>query len=962
MHRYARACYAFTVAISILSAGSHAFAQNLPASTYNSVAKTAAVDGQPFGVFVTELPLPANLIVSNESEVPRVLVTEANGRVFYPVVTVRKEQVVPKRAERPRRIGRPGGLLDRVRSALQEKGKAREVPVALTISGLYRGKGALRISLQGDVKQTLEIEATQNADRGELLKLWWQSYVENASRQVAGKDFPALVHKYLTSMLAGRLNLPPVDLDATEEDEKKSSKPLETLALLAAIEPLREDILEDVLNGRIGGEKASLPLPAAPTWQPPLAGLAPGVELEIESLASRVPPECFYLRFGSFANFVWFQDIAQRYGGDFAQAVLLRGFNYEATAKLERMLAAKMTAMAKMFGGNFVGDLALVGSDLYMKEGAGIGMIFYAKSPQILKQTIESERRAVAKRNKDASFEELSIAGKKVVLLSTPDNRIRSFFVADGNYVCVTTSLNIVTRFLEVGQGAPSLAQSQHFRWARSWMPDANDYSVFAYFSPEFFQRLVSPQFQIELNRRLQAIAHLETAELATQAGIAEGLARQDLQSLQASGLLPESFDRRADGSQTLRFNDAWIDSARGARGCFAPIVDVPVEQVTRQEAEGYRATAEFYQEQWKQMDPMMFGVRRFAAADGTNRERVTLEGYIAPFQPKKYGWVAEMLAPPQRIEIQQPADDVASLMVQMSGTNGLLASGGDDYMMFAGVKDSRPPNLNSDLGILKTFFALKAIPAYLGAWPKPDLIEQLPLGLGISLAQPDFQGFSRMLGGLWRWQDNAFSLLSFDRGILESVVPQLEVRPAQDAAQVRLQVQEIQGTQLADWFNEIWYQRAWSSSRGNSQLLDVVHQQLKVPAADCMDVTERLLDVQLQCPLGGKYELVQAGKSGWWESDAWENTRLLQDGQVQKPEEYEAPWIDWYRGGRVHLTQGENSLAVVGELDLELKPLPIQASDVVPLPSLDFDVFSLPSKIFGGAADEKPETRRKSF
>ena len=74
------------------------------------------------------------------------------------------------------------------------------------------------------------------------------------------------------------------------------------------------------------------------------------------------------------------------------------------------------------------------------------------------------------------------------------------------------------------------------------------------------------------------------------------------------------------------------------------------------------------------------------------------------------------------------------------------------------------------------------------------------------------------------------------------------------------------------------------------------------------------------------------------------------------------ADFVDWYRGGRVHLTQGQNSLAVVGELDLELKPLPIQASDVVPLPTLDFDVFSLPSKIFGGGEAKEPKTRRKSF
>ncbi|MFN9904943.1 MAG: hypothetical protein ACK56F_02305, partial [bacterium] len=42
------------------------------------------------------------------------------------------------------------------------------------------------------------------------------------------------------------------------------------------------------------------------------------------------------------------------------------------------------------------------------------------------------------------------------------------------------------------------------------------DYDVFAYFSSEFFQNLVSPKYQIELKRRMRAIAALENAELAS--------------------------------------------------------------------------------------------------------------------------------------------------------------------------------------------------------------------------------------------------------------------------------------------------------------------------------------------------------------------------------------------------------------------------------------------------------------
>ncbi len=51
----------------------------------------------------------------------------------------------------------------------------------------------------------------------------------------------------------------------------------------------------------------------------------------------------------------------------------------------------------------------------------------------------------------------------------------------------------------------------------------------FAYFSPEFFHQLVGPKYQIELRRRLESIAHLEIAEVASAAAQAEGVPQDDV-------------------------------------------------------------------------------------------------------------------------------------------------------------------------------------------------------------------------------------------------------------------------------------------------------------------------------------------------------------------------------------------------------------------------------------------------
>ncbi len=921
-----------------------------------------AMTGEPFGVVMAELPLPPGFA----GGVPRVLVEDGQGRVFYPVVSVQTVEVLEQPPQPPRIIGRQGGLIDRVRSAIRGEPTARQVPVGVKVSALFTGTEPLELKLVGDINQALRVQPQPlvPGEHRELLAVWWEQYVAWAQAAIAGEDTPKLLHKYLTTMLADRLDLPRVDLDSPDPEAKPLSQPLETLALLAAIEPQREQILEDVISHPGDVAEANLPLPPEPQWLP--RALPPVDEqVAIESLATRVPPECFYLRFGSFTNYVWFQEISERYGGDIAQAVVLRGFNSESSLRMERMLATKLTAVSKMFGDKLIGDMAIIGSDLYMKEGATLGVLFYATNPGLLKSSMESDRRGVLAKNADASEQLVTIGDRQVSLLSTPDNRIRSFLLVDGEFLLITTSETLVRRFLEVGAGDRSLADTPEFRWARTWMPEANDYSVFGYFSNEFFHRLVSPQYQIELRRRLEAIAHLEVAEIASQAAEAEGVAADDVDALQVAGLLPPWFDVRPDGARVLRIAEHWIDSSRGGRGSFMPIADMPVEQVTQREAEAYAKTADFYLQQWQHMDPMLVGLRRFRI-DGSKSEQVAFEGYVAPFEPEKYGWIARQLASPTPVEMLLPADDAVSVQLHMRGQSGLFAAP-DDYHLFGGIKDMIPPAAEDTQGLIKTLQALRAAPAYIGAWPKPGLIEQLPLGIG--LARPDYAGFSRMIGGLWRWQNNELSLLSFDRSILDQAIPQIAPRESTDLAQARLSVANLSGSKLATWVNQQWYQRGWRASQGNARFLDDVHQQLKVPGEQSLAAAERLLDVRLQCPLGGKYQFspYASGTSGRWQSTAWEGGSFDAAGKPMPPANYSAPWIEWFQGGKVHITQRPDSLAVVGSFQLEMQPLRAtnEPSEAGLLPPMNFDLFNLPFKLFGGEAAGKakaPKAERKSF
>ncbi|MFM9064479.1 MAG: hypothetical protein ACKOOI_15805, partial [Pirellula sp.] len=86
-------------------------------------------------------------------------------------------------------------------------------------------------------------------------------------------------------------------------------------------------------------------------------------------------------------------------------------------------------------------------------------------------------------------------------------------------------------------------------------------------------------------------------------------------------------------------------------------------------------------------------------------------------------------------------------------------------------------------------------------------------------------------------------------------------------------------------------------------------------------------------------------------------------------PKGYRTGWLEWFRGGNLHLTQLPERLVVVGHIDMELmavKPLakgddPEKAEG---LPKLNFDIYNLPFKMFNSDKPKKKpqEPKERGF
>lgn len=875
-----------------------------------------AVIGEPLGVGRISFSAAD---IGGEIDQARLRIEERDGRVHYPAVTTGVvAQVVGQILGQPLADG----------------------PGTATIHFLFRGDQPLRLTLYAPAPREivltprLPVEAPAPRPRPRLrirdrsdervMARWWRDYTAAARRQIKDGDHPPLVQDYLTSMLALRLGL------EVPAPERAGSSTQESLELLVGVERLRRQVLQETMRGQDDfGEVANQPVPAAPRWRAP--ALAPSNDqIDIEPLARHVPAECFYIRFGKFSNYLWLNKLIDEHGGDLSSMVTLRGYFPPLNDRVQAQLGLERNKLAELFGDRVIADVCLLGRDTFVREGASIGILFQAHSTEVLGNDLtQQRRRALARDKKLGSAEEtIEIAGHTVSFFSTPDNRLRSFHAVDGDFHLVTTSRAMVERFFEAGQGKESLGQSDEFRQARTRMPNSGEDTIFVYMSTAFFEGLASPPYQIELRRRLQSVTDIELLSLAQLAAKGENKASDAIEDLVAEGFLPRGFGRRPDRSGPIIAGGVVVDSLRGARGTFLPIADVRLKGVTEAEAARYEALAQAYSQSWRQMDPLMVSVKRFAL-DKNGKERVTIDGAIAPLDDGKYGWILSILGEPTREMITPAPGDVINF--QAAARGGLLLPQIPPHHLFLGVQDLPPEREFVPRGFLQTFQMLRGTPGYLGGWPKPGFLDLLPPALGGGPS--DEFGFSQLPLGLWKREGAGFAVLSFDPQLLAETTPNLRVTEAAEPAQIRIHVGDLSQAKIADWINRTYYQRAVQASKGNIRFLNLLNQQLHVPLEDCLTTAEDLLDARLRCTLGGKYELAE--NQG---AQAWQTTAVA---GPTPPADYQAPLLEWFRGLDASLIKRDEDVLAQLEIDMQRKATEGIKLDELPL-------FNL----FGGASE----------
>ncbi|MGI9455146.1 MAG: hypothetical protein ACR2NU_01205, partial [Aeoliella sp.] len=735
---------------------------------------------------------------------------------------------------------------------------------------------------------------------------WWKEYLELYERVYKQAEYPVGVQTYLTAMWAERLRreMPQLQGFLLRDQEQGGT----VVGKLTADEAYRASVLRDLMAGRLddSGEKSPLPASAVRV----ASTTPPTEEVAVEPIASHVPEECFYVRFGTFTNYLWFRDFTKQWQGDLGNMLVLRSIRRDTSEQVSTQLALKESSLSTILGPQVIEDVAIIGMDSYFRDGAAVGVLFHAKNNFLLSTSFTQQRNAAVKQHEGATLDNVDVGNVQVSLLLSPDGSLRSYYAVDGDFHLVTTSLTMVERFLEAGAGDRPLATAADFLTTRQRAPITRDDTVFVHLSQAFLQQLVSPEYRIELDRRLRSIESDRALTLARLAAEQEGFAAETIDDLEQGQFLPASFKNRCDGA-TWEIDDEGrqYESVRGYPGRFIPIADQLPTECSPAESGRYAAFAHAVASEVGGFVPLTACLHR-EVVEEEQRERIVLNIHLQRYSTTNLASLAKKLGPAEAVRVAPIEGDVASIEVVLDGILG----GGEPFHLFAGLRDGHLP-----LGIRGGALALArslpdAVEGYLGAWPRPQMLEQL---LGRPRGPFDADGFARTSGlfDMWCRRADDFLLFSFKRHVLAEVGHQLAIVEA-PPAQARLWIADPVATQYEYAVTAFGYARARQTSASGSRFMNSLTQQLHVDRPLAAELAEQMVDGQFVCPLGGEYLLVEVpgGVGAWASTAAAPNNQFL---LTEIPPEYHFPMLSWFRGMTAELTRADDSLTLSAMIEM---------------------------------------------
>ncbi len=328
----------------------------------------------------------------------------------------------------------------------------------------------------------------------------------------------------------------------------------------------------------------------------------------VESLAAAAPAEFYYARATSLSVLLRVLDQVDAWGTPASHALGGDAEDHDLAARYEAQLGLRRGPLTRAIGPSVVADLAVVGSDPYLKEGSDVTLLLRVKDRALLDVGLQMAMAEHEKTHGTITTRKATMAGVAVTVARSADGAVRQHRASAGDLELLSNSPAAITRVLETLQGrhAP-LADELDFQFmlARDSTTRADG---LAYMSDRFVAEVVGPRQKIAEARRQIALAQLMTPGFAALLyGHMYGRSPASVANLVKARLLLPTEMSHATGEVIVWKPGEAARSAWGTPASLTPLLDLPQpDLVTESERAGYARFARTYESDWAEyVDPV---------------------------------------------------------------------------------------------------------------------------------------------------------------------------------------------------------------------------------------------------------------------------------------------------------------------------------------------------------------------
>ena len=347
-------------------------------------------------------------------------------------------------------------------------------------------------------------------------------------------------------------------------------------------------------------------------WEQMLASRKP----EVSALARMVPEDYYFVEFHSLNKLLEAADNSDLWGTHLFNQAYRKARTHNVGERIKQQLAIETTPLLRPFYDLVVDEVAITGSDLFLREGSDVTLLFQVKQPEVFKMRMESFLANAEKARPDAKRTTGHYLDVDYIHLATPEREINVFAAdpAPGLHVR-SNSLVAFERVLEAirgktanGQTVRRLGESAEMAYIRTLMPrGAKEEDGFVYLSDPFIRHLVGPQLKLTERRRILCYNHLRMIGHAALLYRTEyGKPPDSLETLAKANCAPGLFGAGnlvcpSGGKYSLSADGTMgVCSHHGSAHFLTPNCEIPVAQVNGEEADEYKVFLEGYNQYWR--------------------------------------------------------------------------------------------------------------------------------------------------------------------------------------------------------------------------------------------------------------------------------------------------------------------------------------------------------------------------